>query len=160
MVGDGEDMGAGHVSNTMRTRIQAGHLWRKQVLPLGTVTLPRGELALTPEYLGWLAEAFDEAAFDYVPFQLAFDSEHTSDPDRWRGDVTGFEMADDGLDALIMATDEGNRAILETPGLDAAPRIINDYRTADGRVFPAAIQHILGTTKPLITGLRGWERVT
>jgi hypothetical protein len=156
-----EDMGAGHVSET--TPVQAGHLWRKQVLPLGKVTLPRFELDLTPAYLADLVTAFEQGAFDVVPFQLTA-GWHTSDPERCHGEVRGLEVTAAGLDALILADEAGNRAIMGdpgagVPGCDAAPRIIEDYHRADGAVFAAAIQHVLGTPSPLITGLRRWEPV-
>ena len=137
---------------------ESGHLWRKQVLPIGEVDY-RGwrTIDFTKDYLDRLVEAFDEGAYDRVPFQLADESgQHTSDPAQWRGDVLKLEVVADGLDILVTVTEQGSDVLRRDPALGAAPRIIEDYHRADGRVFPAAIQHILGTRDPLITGLRPW----
>jgi hypothetical protein len=134
-------------------------LWRVQVLPFGAVDYRGISLDFTREYLEAIAEAF-AAALDCVPFMLAeADGAHTSDPDRYRGEIRSLEVVDDGLDAVIAATPEGDEAIRTTPGLAAAPRLIEGYRCADGRVFPVVMQHILGTTRPLITGLRSWREL-
>jgi hypothetical protein len=134
-------------------------LWRVQVLPAGTVSYKgRRTLDFTRGYREAIAEAFRAGAFDLVPFQLAeAGNAHTSDPARYRGEVTGLEVVEDGLDALIDATPEGDEAIRTTPGLAAAPRLIEDYRTSGGSTFPVVLQHVLGTTAPMITGLRGWR---
>lgn len=133
-------------------------LWRVQVLPLGTVSYGGRDLDFTREYLEHVVEAFDDGVFDCVPFQLAeAGGGHTSDPCRYRGDVRSLEVVADGLDAVIAATPEGDEAIRTAPGLAAAPRLIEGYRVADGRVFPVVLQHILGTARPVITGLRPWQ---
>ena len=133
-------------------------VWRVQVLPLGKISYRDRELDFSREYLGDLVRAFDEGAFDVVPFVLADESgEHTSDPARCRGEVIGLEMASDGLDAVVAVTGDGNEVLRRDPGLGAAPRIIEDYRRADGRTFPAAIQHVLRTQHPVIAGLRPWQ---
>ena len=133
-------------------------LWRVQVLPLGKISYRDRELDFSREYLGDLVRAFDEGAFDVVPFVLAVaNGLHTSDPARQRGEVRGLEMAPDGLDAVVAVTEEGGEVLRRDPGLGAAPRIVEGYRCADGRTFPAAIQHVLGTQHPMITGLRPWQ---
>lgn len=132
-------------------------LWRVQVLPLGTVRYRVRDLNLTPEYLEAIAEAFSAGVFDIVPFQIA--DMHTNDPTCFRGEARELEVVADGMDAVIAATPEGDEAIRTTPGLAAAPRLFEDYRTADGRTWPVALQHILGTTQPIITGLRPWREL-
>lgn len=133
-------------------------VWRVQVLPLGTISYRDRELDFTSEYLADLVRAFDDGAFDVVPFVLAGeDGQHTNDPARWRGEVRGLEMVPDGLDAVVAVTADGGEVLRRTPALRAAPRIIEDYRGTDGRTFPAVIQHILGTSHPVITGLRPWQ---
>jgi hypothetical protein len=135
-------------------------LWRVQVLPSGPFTYKGLTLDFTREYREAIAEAFDAGACDFVPFQLAeSDNAHTSDPSRYRGDVLALEVVSDGLDAVIEATPEGGEAIRTVPGLAAAPRLIEDYRCSDGSAFPVVLQHVLGTTAPMITGLRGWQEL-
>ena len=134
-------------------------LWRVQVLPSGPFTYKGGRtLDFTREYLDDIAGAFGARALDFVPFQLAeSDNAHTSDPARYRGDVRALEVVSDGLDAVIEATPEGDEAIRTVPGLAAAPRLVEDYRATDGRAWPVVLHHVLGTTAPMITGLRGWQ---
>lgn len=143
--GSDEDMGAGHVS-----------LWRVQVLPLETVRFRARDLVLTRQYLDDIAEAFDAGVFDEVPFLL--DAGYVRDIRRG-GDVCCLEPVADGLDAVVDATAGGDEAIRTVPGLAAAPRLIEGYRTADGRAFPVVLQHILGTASPVIPGLRGWREL-
>jgi hypothetical protein len=134
-------------------------LWRVQVLPLGPFSYRTRELDFTREYLEGIVAAFDGGAYDFVPFHLADSSgAGTSDPARYRGDVTALEVVSDGLDALIAATPEGDEAITTVPGPAAAPRLVENYRSSDGPAFPVAVQHVLGTTHPMITRLRPWKR--
>jgi hypothetical protein len=132
------------------------------VLPSGPFRYrDRIDLDFTPEYLGGIVGAFNAGVFGVVPFQLAEDDsgEHTSDPCRCRGEVRDLEVTD-GLDAVIAATPEGDDAIRSVPGLAAAPRLIEVYRVSGGPlVFPVVLQHVLGTTRPLITGLRPWTEL-
>jgi len=136
-------------------------LWRVQILPAGTVSYKdRRTLDLTREYLDAIAVAFGARACDLMPFQVAeADNAHTSDPARYCGEVTRLEVVTDGLDVVIDATPEGDKAIRTIPGLAAAPRLIEDYRSSGGSTFPVVLQHVLGTTAPMITGLRGWQEV-
>src|ERR1019366_2085507 len=61
-------------------------LWRVQVLPLGKIDYRDRELDFTSEYLADLIRAFDEGAFDVVPFVIADSANsHTSNPALWRG---------------------------------------------------------------------------
>lgn len=132
-------------------------LWRVQILPSGPFTYKGSRtLDFTREYLDNIAGAFGDGAFDLVPFQLAeAGNAHTSDPARYRGDVRALEVVSDGMDAVIEATPGGDEAIRTVPGLAAAPRLIESYLSSDGSAFPVVMQHVLGTTAPMITGLRG-----
>ena len=132
-------------------------LWRVQVLPLGEIDYHGRPMVLTPEYVAALAIAFNQRAFDLVPFQVA--DEHTSDPARCRGEAIGFEPVADGLDAVVAVGGEGAVLLREEPSLGAALRIVENYRRTDGRIFPAAINQILGTRSPMLTGLRPWVPV-
>lgn len=136
-------------------------LWRVQVLPCGPFTYKGSRtLDFTPGYREAIAEALDGRAYDFVPFQLAgSDNAHTNDPGRYCGEVRALEVVTDGMDALIAATPDGDEAIRTVPGLAAAPRLVEDYRTTDGKTWPVALQHVLGTTAPMIPGLRGWQEV-
>ena len=45
------------------------------------------------------------------------------------------------------------------PKLGVSARIVEDYARSDGRHFPAAIQHVLGTLDPRIPGLGAWQAI-
>lgn len=135
-------------------------LWRVQVLPIGTISYRGREMAFDRGYLVAIASAFDGGAFDLVPFQDgSADGVHTSDPSRCLGYVRSVEAVPDGLDAVMAVTAEGDELIRTTPDLAAAPRLVEDYRRSDGRRFRVAMQHVLATRVPMITGLRSWRPV-
>ena len=132
-------------------------LWRAQVLPAGQVEHRGRTLNFTREYLGHVATAFRESAFDFVPLMAEpSPGQFTYDPACQHGIVRGMEVVSDGLD-LVAAVDAEADEML-TAGLWPSPaaRIIEDYRRADGHLFPVAIQMVLLTRSPSITGLRQW----
>jgi len=140
--------------------VGASRLWRKQLLPLGEITYKGRKIRFDREYLAGLAKAFTSKAYDQVPFQLAdAPNSHTNDPERFRGEIRGFEVAGDGLDLILAATEAGDKVLRENPDLGVSARIVEDYERADGKFFPAAVQHVLGTLDPRITGMRPWQAV-
>jgi hypothetical protein len=135
-------------------------LYRKRILPVGEITYDGKPLKFTREMHEQIAAAFNAGAYDSVPFQLTNDkNEHTDDPERTRGVIKGFELTSDGLDALIEVGDRGRAAIEENPNLAVSARIKLDLTRADGKHFPAAIAHVLGTPDPRVAGLGPWEKV-
>lgn len=136
------------------------NLWRKQVLKKGTIDYKGRSLTFDDAYLSDLAKAYNDQAFDQVAFQLAGpDNEHTLDPERTRGEIKGFIQTADGLDALIETTDAGSEVIRANPKLGVSARIVEGLKHADGRSFRAAIQHVLGTLDPRVTGMGQWQPV-
>jgi hypothetical protein len=135
-------------------------LWRKKVLPVGDVEYKGRLLHFTRDYLGRLVQAFTDRAYDQVPFQLA-DSQnsHTNDPERTRGWVKGMELGDDGLYVTAEVNEAGEKVLKDNPLLGVSARIVEDYARSDGRRFPAAVQHVLGTLDPRIPGLGAWEAI-
>jgi hypothetical protein len=140
---------------------QAGAgLWRKRVLPVGEVEYKGRMLKFTRDYLGKIADAFRARAYDQVPFQLApDDNKHTNDVERFGGSITDMTVGDDGLYVTVQPTSRGARVLAENPELGVSARIVEEYQRSDGRFFPAAIQHVLGTLDPRIPGLGGWQAV-
>jgi tetratricopeptide (TPR) repeat protein len=135
-------------------------LWRKKVLPVGEIAYKGRTLRFTPEYLGRLADAFRARAYDVVPFQLATGAnEHTNDPERTRGQVLDMDAQPDGLWITAKLTEAGERVLQDNPELGVSARIVEDYDRADGRFFPAAVQHVLGTLDPRVPGLGGWQAI-
>lgn len=134
--------------------------WRKQLLPLGEINYKGRKIRFDREYFAELARAWQERAFDLVPFQLATDANaHTNDPERTRGTVTDLIPADDGLDVIIETSEAGSRVIEENPGLGVSARIVEDLERADGKRWKLALQHVLGTLDPRLTGMRAWQAV-
>lgn len=137
------------------------HLFRKQVLKVGEIDYKGRKINFSRDYLAKLAESFRARAFDQVPFMLAgSDNAHTLDPERYRGEVKGLELADDGLYATVETTDAGAEVIRANPKLGVSARIIEGLTHADGRSFPQAVQHVLGTLDPRVTGMKPWEAVS
>ena len=136
-------------------------VWRRQILPVGDVNYKGRVLKFTKDYLGKLAQAFRDRAYAQVPFQLAdAENRHTNDPERTRGEITGMEVRDDGLWVTAELSERGDAVLRENPKLGVSARIVEAYDRADGKFFPAAVQHVLGTLDPRISWMGGaWEAI-
>jgi hypothetical protein len=138
----------------------SGNLWRKRLLPAGSINYKGRRIDFTPDYLSRLAAAFRDQAYPQVPFQLApGDNSHTNDPERYAGQVVDLQAAPDGLWITLAATERGNRVLTENPDLGVSARIVEGYARSDGKFWPEAIQHVLGTLDPRIPQLGGWQTV-
>jgi hypothetical protein len=135
-------------------------LWRKKVLPVGDVEYKGRTLHFTLDYLKNLASAFADKAYDQVAFQLAdAQNTHTNDPERFRGDIVAMDAEQDGLWLTLKPTEAGDKVLKDNPRLGVSARIVEDYARSDGRHFPQAIQHVLGTLDPRIPGLGAWQAI-
>lgn len=140
------------------------HYWRKQVLRHGDFAYKAQgvdrTLQFTPAYTQALAKAYREKAYDAVPFQFAgADNAHTNAIEATRGEIVGFDATPDGLDAIFALEPEGEKVISRHPKLPVSVRIIENLDRADGKAWPAAIQHVLATWDPRVTAMKPWERV-
>lgn len=153
-------MRALHLPDTGRPGASQGRLWRKQILPLGSIDYDGRRITFDGAYLDALRQAFDERAFDQVPLQFAdATNTHTDDPERTRGEVVALERTPDGLDALVRLSAAGEATVAENPKLAVSARIVEDLQRADGKRWPKALAHVLATLNPRLTGLRPWARV-
>lgn len=135
-------------------------VWRKKLLPVGEVEYKGRTLRFTRDYLGQIVNAFQNRAYDVVPFQLAdAQNTHTNDPERTRGEITGMELGDDGLYVTAELTPDGEKVLAANPKLGVSARIVEDYARSDGQYFKSAVQHVLGTLDPRIPGLGAWEAI-
>lgn len=142
-----------------KARQEGGRLW-KRLLPVGEIAYKGRTLKFTKDYLSGLVDAFKQRAYDQVPFQLADAANtHTNDPERTRGQITDMKLRDDGLWVGMDPTPEGRAVLTSNPGLGVSARIVEGYDRSDGKFFPRAIQHVLGTLDPRIPGLGGWQAV-
>jgi hypothetical protein len=136
-------------------------LWRKQILPRGTIDYKGRRINFDKQYLTDLAAAFKANAFDQVAFLLAKDDNaHTMDPERFRGEVKGVEVTSQGLDVLLDLTPDAAELVRQNPRLGVSARIIEGLERADGQKFSRAIQHVLGTLDPRVTGMASWQEVS
>lgn len=136
-------------------------LWRKQILPRGSIDYKGRRIDFTGDYLAGLAKAFTDGAYDTVPLVFADEkNRHTMDPTRATGEVVGMEPTGDGLDVIVRADDKAATVLRTNPKVGISARIIESLQRADGRSWPAAIQHALITFDPRITGMRPWQAVS
>jgi hypothetical protein len=135
-------------------------LWRTQLLPLGEIDYKGRKLQFTKDYFAGLIAAFKAAAFNQVPFQLADgDNKHNNDPERFRGEIKDLTLDEDGLNLVLEATEDGDKLLKTNPKLGVSARIFENYERSDGKKWAAALQHVLGTLDPHITGMKPWQQV-
>jgi hypothetical protein len=135
-------------------------VYRKRILPKATISYRGRKISFDDQYLTDLAQSFNDKAYDQVAFMLAdTNNSHTLDPERFGGEVLGCEVGDDGLYATIQVTPAAAQVLKENPKLGVSARILENYQRSDGKQFPRALQHVLGTLDPVIPGLGTWEEV-
>ena len=138
----------------------ANKVWRKRVLPVGDVLYNGRMLHFNKQYNDGLAAAFWDQAYDQVSFQLADEKNtHTNDPERHRGTVVDMRSEPDGLWMYLNPTERGEQVLKENPYLGVSARIVESYQRSDGKFYPAAVQHVLGTLDPRIPGLGAWQTI-
>lgn len=142
-------------------------LWKKEILPAGKRKYKGKELdfsTINPAVL----KAFDEKAFDAVPFVMSLtDNKHPDtgqEAEQLEGDLDKLEMGADG--ALFGYFDLSNSpkvvsTIRKSNGkFGVSGRIEVDYTAEDsGKHFDYALSHVCGTTRPHLKGMAGWEPV-
>jgi len=135
-------------------------LFRKKILPKGTIDYKGRKIVFDDAYLTDLATAYKDGAYDQVPYMLADASNaHTMDPERYRGEIKGVEVAEDGLWGTFELSAEAAELVRQNPKLGVSARIVEGYARSDGKVYPRAMQHVLGTLDPRIPGLGAWQEV-
>lgn len=145
----------------------SGRLWWHKLLPVGDIEyrLPDGTvrtLKFTKDYNDGLQQSFNARAYDQVPFQLAGDANiHTNKvaKGQFGGDIVQFDSREDGLWIALAPSKTGEEYLLENPRLGVSARIVEDYARSDGKFYPAAVQHVLGTLDPRIPGLGVWQPI-
>lgn len=128
-------------------------LFRKQILPVGSLEYKGRKLDFTQDYLNKLHRNFAAGKFDQVPFLLVNDkNEHVDDPEKYRGELKATELASDGLYGIFELSEEGVKLVHDNPKLGVSPRIREDVE---------AIEHVAGTLRPRTEGMgvKPWEQV-
>lgn len=142
-------------------------LWRKQILPAGTRKYEGEELDFA-QINPAVVRAFDEKAFDAVPFVMSLPKNKHPQPDeeadQLEGDLEKLELAQDG--SLFGFFDLSNSTKVQdlikksNRKFGVSGRIERDYTAKDtGRQFPFALSHVCGTLRPYLKGMAPWESV-
>lgn len=143
-------------------------LFRKQILKFETInyidprTGKRQTLTFDPQYGQKLIEAFRAGAYPQVPFQLADgDNRHNNDPRNTSGEVVAVELSRDGsgVDGILRLWGPGAEVVKNNPKLGVSARLLENTTMTDGRTWPVAMQHVLGTVDPQMRDMRPWEKV-
>jgi hypothetical protein len=135
-------------------------LFRKQILRFSEIDYHGRPIKFDKDYANAVVQSFRDSAFDTVPFVLAdADNKHTRDPERVRGEVVDLEVTDNGLDALVSLTESAASLIKEHPKMGVSVSIREQFQRADGKSFPAALAHVLGTFEPMLPGMSPWQTI-
>jgi len=145
----------------------SGHIqprFRKQIMRMQTIDYRdrSGSRRITFDrpYLRQLVRSFKAGAYDQVPYQIADPQNgHNNDPERFRGELIDMELTDDGIDGIFEPTSAGAQLLRDNPKLGVSCRIVENLTLPDGRHFPKAIQHVLGTVNPQLQGMRPWQQI-
>lgn len=134
-------------------------VWRKQILPLGSISYDGRQIKFDSDYHKELVQNFRAGAYSQVPFQLAdADNRHTNDPERTRGQLVDLRAEPSGLYGYFELTDP--TVVLNNQNLGVSCRILENYtRESDDKTFGRVLQHVLGTLDPRISGMKPWESV-
>lgn len=125
--------------------------FRKQLLPVGSLEYEGETLDFSKPKLEELARNFKDSG-EQVPFVLADgENRHTSDPERFRGEVVDLSVEDDGLYAVVEASEKGAELIADNPKLGISARIVRDGKDL--------IEHVCGTLVPRVKGMKPWKAV-
>lgn len=140
---------------------RSSRIFRKEVLRVGSIKYKGDTLNFTSDYLDGLALAHREGVYPVVPLVFApGDNSHTQDIERIRGEALGFERDGDRLFAVVRASnDKAAQLLRENPKIGVSVRIEQPINRADGKSWPAAIQHVLATANPVVPGMQPWEPV-
>lgn len=136
------------------------NLWRKQILPKGSVLHDGEVVTFTDDILNKIRDNHHARAFDHTPVTLVSqENEHGNNPESVRGEIQDYAITEDGLDAIIRLDDRGEEMISSNPGAHGiSARFKSDYtRKDDGQYFGPVIAHGAITSEPYISGLRPWE---
>lgn len=155
-----------------------GRTFRKRVLRPMVLHYKGRKINLSEDKLRSMVDAYGQKAYDTVPLLLDGPLDHgvqditgaLRDPERHRGEAVGMDYAEAGspeafdgpgvYTTIRTNSKKASKSIRQNPNLGVSARIVPDHEDADGRKFPFAIQHILATTVPRVTGLGSWHPIS
>lgn len=136
----------------------------KQILPVTSIDYNGTKIDFDPNFHKDLKLSFAEGAYDQVPLVFA-DSEnrHNMDPRNFGGELLDVQYRGKGKGGgtwgLIEADPETAKVLDKNPKLGVSARILQNIRKADGRGFKRAINHVLLTMNPRVSGMEPWQAV-
>lgn len=134
--------------------------WRKQVLPVGTFKIGERTLNVTADYCTQVADAFAAGAYDTAPVMLADKTnDHTMALLDAGGEVLALDTEPDGLYATVQLSAPAEEQIIRNRRCGVSVRIRENYARADGKFYPAAMQHLLLTWDPRLPNLKPWSQI-
>lgn len=132
----------------------------KRILPKTEIDYKGQKVNFDDQFHTDLAESFRKGAYDQVPLVFADgNNQHNMDPRNFGGDILDIQHRTDGTYALIEADKEAHKAIQRNPKLGVSARIVQGLQKADGRTFNRAVNHVLLTMNPRVSGLGPWQAV-
>ena len=144
---------------------KGSNIFEKQIIPYGTFGYQGDKFTITPEWADNAINAFESRAFDQTVFALADENNsHSVDnrPDRFGGEVLKLKKTATGINAVFRLTNKAAQLVDDTnKKLGVSVRFHENYhRESDGKSWPVAIDQVLGTTDPKITGMEPWKAIT
>ena len=144
----------------LSTAVATGKGFKKQILPFGSIDYKGTKITFDKKMLSSIAAAFKGRAYDQVPIVLAdAENRHNMDPTKFAGEVTNLSVEADGLYATVTPSKKARGLLKDNPRLGVSARIVPGLTKSDGRRFDFAIQHVLLTMDPRVTGMKPWETV-
>lgn len=145
--------------------IKAGRrrFW-KQILPVTSIDYNGSKIDFDKNFHKDLQLSFTQGAYDQVPLVFA-DSEnrHNMDPRNFGGELLDVQYRGEGKGGgtwgLIEADPDTAKVLDKNPKLGVSARILQNIRKADGRGFKRAINHVLLTMNPRVSGMEPWQAV-
>lgn len=140
----------------------------KQLLPMnGRINYKGENIVFDRTMLNELAKSYSDKAYDMVPFQLANDDNkhpvedpQNMDPRRTHGELSRLKVDNKGLWGQFSLNDEAVKVLKNTNNkLGVSVSMKRGYQRADGRFFPYALRHVLGTLDGKVTGMSPWSTV-
>lgn len=145
--------------------IKAGkrRFW-KQILPVTSIDYNGTQVDFDPDFHRDLKLSFGDGAYDQVPLVFADgENRHNMDPRNFGGELKDIQYRGTGKKGgtwgLIEADPDTAKVLDKNPRLGVSARIIQGIKKADGREFKRAINHVLLTMNPRVSGMEPWQAV-
>lgn len=139
-------------------------MYRKKILPVGEIVYNGKKVKFDKPYLQELATNFNSGPYDQVLAMLADkDNAHTLAVDRIGGQIREVEVTDEGLFGVFQLSERAARAVKDSGnGVGVSVRVTEGATKMDGKTtktFGRALQHVLLTTDPKVSGMGAWTEV-